>query len=470
MDHPVSGLLPATDRALRRRLAIEQRDGRVPSLVAGVVRDGALVWSAARGETGLVGPDTAGPDTQYRIGSISKTFTAALVMQLRDEGRLELTDPVERHLPGTAVAQTRLAALLSHSGGLAAETTGPWWERTDGTDRSLAEVLGDAPRRHREGRLFHYSNLGYGVLGEVVAALTGSSWQVAVDQRLLAPLGMSRTTSGPVIPYARGLAVHPWADLVLAEPEHHAGVLAPAGQLWSTVADLARWTQVLAGDRGDVVAAATVAEMAEPAAVADTPTGWATAYGLGLQVFLDTAGSRAGGRPRRLVGHTGSMPGFLATLWLSPEDGVAAVAMANATAGPALSRFVADLVDIVAAAEPAIPAVWAPSSDPDPALLTMAGLWHWGPAPFAVRITRGRQLHLFPVRGAGRESAFRPISADTWVGLDGYYRGETLRAHRDPAGRVTHLELASFVFTRAPYEPAAPVPGGVDPGGWTTGY
>lgn len=453
-------LLPATRAALFRRVAREQYNGRAPSLVAGVVRAGELAWTGGRGSTGVVG-GAPGADTQYRIGSVTKTFTAALVMQLRDAGRLRLTDTVDDHLPGTAVGDRRIAALLAHTAGVGAETAPPWWERTDGTARSLADVLGTDPAPLREGEAYHYSNLGYGVLGEVIAAITGTSWREAVRERLISPLGLERTTLRPVAPHANGLAVHPWADLVLTEPEEDAGMLAPAGQLWSTVADLATWAELLAGARPDVLAAATAAEMAGLATVSDDRTGWVGGHGLGLQLFRNGS--------RRLAGHTGSMPGFVATLWLSPDDGLAAMAMANATAGPAISRLVADLIELVAVAEPVEPDVWEPRSASDPHLLALVGPWYWGPTPFALRLMSGHDVELVALLGTGRQARFTPAGPDMWTGVDGYYRGETLRAVRGPGAEVTHLELASFVFTRAPYAPEAPVPGGVDGAGWHTG-
>src|SRR4051812_48386528 len=91
MPDPV---LPSTARTLLARVARTQKDGRAPSLVVGAVRDGGLVWSAGRGQ--VAEPHT---DVQYRLGSISKTVTAVLVMRLRNEGRLSLDDPLERHLP-----------------------------------------------------------------------------------------------------------------------------------------------------------------------------------------------------------------------------------------------------------------------------------------------------------------------------------------------------------------------------------
>ena len=463
-------LLPATTALLRHRLAREQADGRAASIVAGVVRGTQLEWSDRIGGTGLVGADAPADDLQYRIGSISKTFTAAQVMQLRDAGRLALDDTVEAHLPGTVVGDRTIASLLSHTGGLAAETTPPWWERTDGTARSLADVLGADPLVHRQDEVYHYSNTGYGVLGELVAAVTGRPWREALQRDLLDPLGLRRTTLRPEAPHARGLAVHPWADLVTPEPEHDAGVLAPAGQLWSTVADLAVWAAVLAGDHPEVLSAQAAEQMRGLAVVGDDAGGWTGGHGLGLQLLMDGAGSRAGGAPRRLSGHTGSMPGFVATLWISPEDRLAAVALANVTSGPAIARLVADLVDLVAVAEPRLPTAWAPASDADPRLLAVVGPWYWGPAALALRVGAGRDLALVSLAGRGRESRFVAAGDDAWTGRDGYYRGETLRVLRDGDGHPTHLDLGSFVFTRTPYDPAAPVPGGgVGPEGWTTG-
>jgi CubicO group peptidase (beta-lactamase class C family) len=260
-------VMATTEVQLAARLAAEQSERRLPSLVAGVVRDGALVWSGGRGRVNGATPTDS---TQYRCGSITKTFVAVCVLRLRDEGLLALTDPLERHLPGTGVGEVTVAQLLSHAAGLRAETAGPWWERTPGGDFAfIAAGTLTGGRRFDAGRRFHYSNVGFAVLGELVAQLRGAHWAEVVRRDLLAPLGMERTTTRPVAPHALGLAVHPWANVVLAEPEHDAGAMAPAGQLWTTVADLARWSAFLAGDGAGIVDPDSLAEMREPRALID---------------------------------------------------------------------------------------------------------------------------------------------------------------------------------------------------------
>ncbi|MDT0274634.1 serine hydrolase domain-containing protein [Blastococcus goldschmidtiae] len=435
-------VLPATARTLLARVARTQRDGRAPSLVAGVVRDGGLAWSAGRGA--VAEPHA---DVQYRLGSISKTVTAVLVMRLRDEGRLSLDDPLERHLPGTPLGGRTIGQLLSHLAGASAESPGGWWERVPGG--SLADLaLGEDDVVLGAARRFHYSNLGFGLLGELVARQRGTSWDDAVHAEVLAPLGMTRTSPRPSGAAAEGRAVHPWADAVLPEPEHHAGVMAAAGQLWATLADLGRFAAFLLGDTAEVLDPATLEEMTEPAGVDSSAAGW-SAYGLGLQVM------RVDGR--RLVGHGGSMPGFLAGVFVDRDEQTGAVSLANATAGvePVVLGLLADL----RAAEPRIVDAWTPSPSPVP--LESLGVWFWGVSPSVLRAVGGGRLHLGPLPGrGGRASRFEQRADGRWVGLDGYYAGETLRIAED------HLDLGTFIFTRTPYDPAAPVPGGVDERGW----
>lgn len=437
-------LLPSTQRTLLARVARAQRDGRVPSLVAGVVRDGTLAWHAARGDVSGTDPR----DVQYRIGSITKTVCAVTVLRLRDEGLLDLDDQLDRHLPGTPLGDRTVGALLAHLGGAGSESPGAWWERAPGG--SLAELdLGDDDRVLPAARRFHYSNLGFGLLGELVARLRGRPWDDVARDEVLAPLGMTRTTPRPQAPAAQGRAVHPWAELTLPEPEHHAGVMAPAGQLWCTATDLARLGAFLLGDTGDVLSPATVEQMTVPAGVDPSSPVWA-AYGLGVQVLRLDDGVT-------LVGHGGSMPGFLAGLWVDREERTGAFAMGNTTAGLD-SGLSAGLLADLRAAEPRIVDPWRPEPSPiDPDLL---GPWFWGPSPYALRAVPGGLLHLGGLGRPGRSSRFRPGPDGTWIGLDGYFAGETLRPAHD------HLWLATFVFTRTPYDPAAPVPGGVDPRGW----
>ncbi|MGW3041358.1 serine hydrolase domain-containing protein [Kitasatospora sp. NPDC001159] len=456
MTDQLDELLPTTRRALLHRIAVAQAEGRTPSLVAGVVRDGRLVWSGARS---MIDGHAPTPDVQYRIGSLTKTFVAVLVLRLRDEGLLDLSDPLARHLPGTAADDATLAQLLAHSGGLAAETPEPWWERTEG---SLRPGLGDLlerenPLKHPAGRRHHYSNPGYALLGALVEKLRGEPWGEVLRRELLAPLGMDRTTLLPEHPHAGGFAVHPWADVMLPEPLTDTGLMGPAGQLWSTGADLARWAAFLAAGDDKVLRAESLAEMRRPA-VGPDDAAWTSGYGLGLQLRRHEG--------RLLYGHSGSMPGFTAGLWVSEDDGLAAFALSNATSGAKTPLLAAQLITTTAEHEPRLPEPWRPLSEVDEDLLALTGPWYWGAAPNALRLKADHVLELTELASGRRGSRFRPQPDGTWIGLDNYYAGETLRVVRGADGTVSHLDVGSFVYTREPYGPAGVVPGGVDPQGW----
>ena len=450
-------MLQTTKFALLRRIAAVQADSRAPSLVAAVIRDGAVAWTGVRGKVAGTAPTT---DVQYRIGSITKTFIAVLVMRLRDEGRLDLNDPLDKHVPGTSFGEVTIAQLLSHTGGLTSESPGAWWERAEGDDwAALESSLATDAVRHRPGARFHYTNVGYGVLGELVARARGASWLDVLTAEILTPLEMARTSPQPQAPAALGWAVHPFADVLLNEPTPDSGAMAPAGQLWSTVTDLARWARFITGDTGDVLHPDTVAEMRTPIHVDDNDA-WTMGYGLGFEAI------RLGGR--RLSGHSGSMPGFLASVLVDWRTGTGALAMANSTSGVPIVTMASELINIVEEHEPSLPAEWEPMAEADPALLALTGLWHWGPTPYLLRLLPEGWLRLAPVSGIGRQSRFRPAGKDSWTGLDGYYAGETLSLRRHADGSPSHFDLATFVFTREPYGTPEAIPGGVDDQGWRT--
>lgn len=244
---------PALERELRRRLVAAQREWRSPGVSAGVVRDGRLIWSghvgsARVGEAGADGTAAAdsvaavdaNDDTQFMIGSVTKTFTALVVMSLRDEGRLDLDDTLGDHLSGQQHARVPLRQMLAHASGLQREPVGNIWESLVAPDRDaflagVEQAEQVLPAHHA----FHYSNLAYGLLGQVVESVTGREWDDLVRERVLEPLGMTRTELVPASDRAFGYQVDPFAGTVTQEPLFTLNATAPLGGLWSSVADMA---------------------------------------------------------------------------------------------------------------------------------------------------------------------------------------------------------------------------------------
>lgn len=445
-------VLEPTAVRLEASLARVQAHGRLPSVVAGVARAGELTWVGARGTAVRDGETArATADTQYRIGSITKTFTAALILQLRDRGLLDLSDRAGTYVPEGPLEDADLRGLLSHRAGVRAEPAGPWWERSEGMSyESLIAAHADLePRVLAAGERYHYSNLAYAVLGRVVEKVHGAPWAEVVTDRLLGPAGMTRTTYGEQPPHAHGYSVEATTGLVTAEPHQDTRAMAPAGQMWSTVADLARWVQLLTEPDPAVLSAEAVTLMASPQS-ADPDENLTGAYGLGLRL--------SGPGPPILVGHGGSMPGFQAGVFLDRRSGVGAVVLANGGYGLDVEAVPRSLIETVLECEPPVPPEWVPTAHVHPAIRELLGTWHWGNAPYEITYDNDGGLLLTP-RNGSKAGRFVPTGPDTWVGRSGYYTGETMRAVRDAAGVISHLDIATFCFTRVPYDPAVPVPG-----------
>lgn len=445
------GVLRPTANRLLSIVATEQVAGRLPALVAGVVRAGELVWFGSHGSlVSRTGDAEPTAQTQFRIGSITKTLTAMLVMQLRDVGLLDLSDRLEVHLPGVAYGDRTLRQLLSHSSGMQAEPRGTWWERSPGVSYdALAGTLDDSAAVFPVGERFHYSNLAFALLGEVVARTTGTSWAAALESRLLRPLGMHRTSTRPTDPVASGFSIHAFAGTLTNEPAQDTRAMGPAGQVWSTVIDLTRYAAFLADPDPAVISPDTMREMT--IAQSGVPDDASGAYGLGLQL--------ARAESRTYVGHTGSMPGFLAGLFVDRARRTGAVCLANGTIGLRCQGLPLDLLRVLEEQEPSIPLAWEPVREVSAPVLEVLGLWHWGNTAITFSYD-GTALVSKALGSREPWCILRSAGTDRFVGSSGYLDGETLEVVRRADGSISHLEAATFVFTRIPYDPEAPIPGG----------
>jgi len=303
----------------------------LPGLSMGIVHDQTLIWSGGFGWADVERREPATADTLYRIGSITKLFTATALLILRDEGRLHLDDPLTAHLPwfqmkAAADAGTiTVRHLLTHTSGLPREGAFPYF--TDSRFPTLDEIRARLPMQERplpvETR-WKYSNLGATLAGEVVGAVAGEPYVDFVRRRILAPLGMTATlvaTPEPGHPrlatgYARrllGSAPTPFNDL---------RGLTAAGNMTTSVTDLARFAmlQLRGGPAGgaQILAGRTLAEMHR---VHWLEPEWQAGWGLGFRLLRV--------RGKTLVGHGGALRGFRSNLQICPADRIAVVAFVN---------------------------------------------------------------------------------------------------------------------------------------------
>ncbi|MFB7474039.1 serine hydrolase domain-containing protein [Kitasatospora sp. NPDC056184] len=333
----------ASDAATRVDLSPELRavvePGATTAALAETRENGRRTWRDSAGVTDLDSRRPARADGRFRIGSVTKTFVSTVVLQLVDEGKLRLDDPVERHLPGVVPngGAITLRHLLNHTSGLddylddprflfkgeeslRTFLAGRRWQ--DYRPAELIEAGVGRPPHFPPGRGWHYSNTNYILVGEVVRKVTGHRWQREVERRIVEPLRLKDTVfpgSSPGVPgpHAHGYARLPEGpvDITLINPT----VGDAAGNGISTTADLNRFHAALFG--GALLSPARFAEMTTVVPATDLDAH----YGLGLIRYDLPCGE--------VWGHTGGVPGY-STVWLGSKDGTRQFALSfNDVAG-----------------------------------------------------------------------------------------------------------------------------------------
>lgn len=375
--------LPLT-QAIRNADAAADRflEGKhIPGVVYGVVAGGELVHARGLG-TLRVGTD-APPDADsvFRIASMTKSFTAATILALRDDGHLRLDDPVAAFVSDLADLRgpTRdsppitIRHLLTMTAGF--PTDDPWGDRQQALDLdAFAALLRSGPSfAWTPGLRFEYSNLGYGILGRVIAAAGSGEYRDVIRERILEPLGMQATTyERGEVPPARLANGYLWRDDgYVDEPIDGYGALASMGGVFTSVRDLARWVEGFTDafpprdepDGSHPLSRATRREMQQiqvtigPTVEAGAPDVAsrvvASGYGFGLFIEDDV-------RFGRIVAHSGGYPGFGSNMRWQPSSGLGVIVVANHRYAPA-TFLATELHVALMTAQPVRPRVLRPS-------------------------------------------------------------------------------------------------------------
>jgi CubicO group peptidase (beta-lactamase class C family) len=426
---------------LERLVRQAQREKRAPSVSAAVLREGELIWETAVGVADVEADLEATPDTQYRIGSITKTFTAAAIMQLRDAGKLDLEDTLDRHVEGAAHTPT-IRRLLSHASGLQRETQDDsWLTLRFAPPDELVETLAEAELVLPSGARFHYSNLAFALLGIVVERVSGMPYPDYVRERLFEPVGLTRVSFEPDPPAAKGYLAQPYADGVWDAIGVETGAWASAGQLWGTAGDICRWGAFLAAPDESVLAPASAEEMRTVQAIADHER-WLSGYGLGLGLYRDG--------DRILAGHGGSMPGFIATLEFSASEKVVVTALTNESEAD-LSELGVALLGTTIEEWPVAPETWRIGEPPPVDVVPLLGIWYMEAARLVFRWRDGKLEARFDGIPDWRPSSVYEREADDrWRTVSGPEHGEALRIVRAEDGSVERMVWAGYPVTREP--------------------
>jgi CubicO group peptidase (beta-lactamase class C family) len=440
----VTALLDTTTRSLHGIALGKQREGRVPGLFAGVARGGSLIWGEGVGLADLAEERPPSADDQFLIASNTKTFIAVMVMQLRDEGRLSLDDLLGDHVPEVSHPLT-IRQCLAHVSGMAREPLGDVWETLENpTAKELRRDFDDVERVLRPHDHWHYSNVVYAMLGQLIEELDGRSWEESLRTRLLDPLEMTRTSNGfDDGPHVSGYYVAPYDDVPRPEPVMDLKGLAPCGGLASTAHDLAKWSAFVA-DPGDLLSADTIEEMCQPQILLTTDA-WNAAMGLGF--FLIRSGTG-----RTYVGHTGGMPGHITGVFTHRESGTGGIALMNNTAPPPPDAFAIELADHVVEHDPVDDRPWRPGTLIPDEYRGLLGRWFSEGQPFVFWVEQGELKARIdkPTAAKLTPSRFVKVSDDVHRDVAGRERGELLRVTRAADGSVVQLNWATYLFTREP--------------------
>ncbi len=331
----------------------------IPAISAAIVHDQELVWSGAVGLADVETQRAATSETLYSICSISKLFTSVALMQLRDQGKVDLRDPVSKHLPWYAVAQkyedsspVTIEGMLTHSAGLPRESDHPYWSGPEYPFPTKSEVIAGLKNQetlYSSRTKYQYSNLGLSLAGYVVEEASGQPYHEYVQEHILDRLGMSDTYSEMPDQHVGGQLATGYSGITrdgsrVEAPFFQAKGIAPAAGYASTVDDLAKfamWQFRTRGDREEILHGYTLAEMQRTHFVDPDND---TKRGIGFSV------SRRDGKT--WVGHGGSCPGFQTTFTMQNDEKIAVIAFLNARENPGkYARGVYDLVaDAVLAA------------------------------------------------------------------------------------------------------------------------
>jgi CubicO group peptidase (beta-lactamase class C family) len=295
-----------------------------PGLAIGVVHDGTLRDARGYGLANLEWGAPIGSDTVFRLGSLTKQFTAMAIMLLCEENRLALDDALTTHLPAYPIGGQTITVeqLLTHTAGITDYTGLPEFtehkHHPDMAPAEIAAVFQQYPLEFVPGSRFRYSNSGYVLLGMIVEAISGVSYAEFVRSRIFAPLGMHQScylSNEPIVRHRasgyvtteQGYQNAPFANMTLPYA---------AGALGSSVQDLARWDMALRENR--LVRPSTLERMHTPVRL----LGGGTAnYGFGWMI-----GAYEG---RRVMYHGGGINGFVTSMYHWLDDHVTVIALAN---------------------------------------------------------------------------------------------------------------------------------------------
>lgn len=330
------GAQPQPDEALRMERAVELRAAGGSFMGAVLVaRDGKPVISKGYGPAHLKSPTLNTPRTRFRLGSVTKQFTAASVLLLAERGKLKLEDPISKHIVDAPVAwkEVTVLHLLNHTSGIANYTDFPDYSATKGTPVTPVQLVArfrDKPLDFPPGTRFNYSNSGYALLGLLIERASGRTYAEFVRDNIFVPLQMNDSGYAPSNQGVEGHASGHGIDMggvAIPAPFIDMSIPFAAGALHSTAEDMLRWQVGLFN--GKLLSADSLRRMTTP---------YLNGYGLGVAVGSEPDGDQ-------VISHRGGIEGFNSRVTYVPADRLTVIVLANLN-GRAADDIATDLLKI----------------------------------------------------------------------------------------------------------------------------
>ena len=460
VDHIIEKLIPDIEQLSGDKVA----EHRLPGIAVGLVRDQELAWWGGFGCADLETGRKPDQHSVARVASVTKTFTTTAIMQLRDAGKLGLDDPLIQHIPkfsevraeADGVEGVTVRRLLTHRSGLVTESPVHGWAAL--RFPSIDEILGALPDTGiviPQDSAWKYSNLGFALLGEVIHRLTGQACTEYIREHILDPLGLTSTAFDLTDELKErafvGYNPTPFQDRPERAPYAHLNGLAAAGQLQSTVHDLAKWVSFQFGSEGNgddgagVLDPRTLAEIQRPRYMEPD---WSAGQCLCWRAV------RVGDRVYH--SHGGGIHGFGTQVWFNVPSRTGAIVLINMWPPHGGLELAQELLEMVLGAD----AETCPAPIPIPLEATPDGLerflGHYYAEPgIQVNIEyRDGELRLAPSAGLAYSLHAPAVleatdREDEWLVRGGRGAGERAVFTFDDDGDVMSYALGGFVFKRS---------------------
>jgi len=388
-----------------------------------VARGNDILFSKGYGFANLEWDVPDSPSTKFRLGSVTKQFTAASILLLEERGKLKVDDPVKKHLPDAPPAwdKVTLFHLLTHTSGIPSFTGFPDYQSTETVASPVEKTVArfrDKPLEFQPGEKWNYSNSGYVLLGYLIEKISGQSYDKFVQENIFTPLGMTSSgyDSNTAIIRHRAAGYTPSPSGPVNTGFIHMSIPHAAGALYSTTEDLVRWEQGLFG--GKLLSAASLEKMT-------TPFKDDYAFGLGVRTV----------KGHKVISHGGGIEGFNTLLAYYPDDKMTVVVLANLN-GSAPDQIAEMLANIVHGEKVQLPSERKEITVSPKILGEYAGTYELEPGFSVVMTLEGNQL----MTQATGQPKF-PLFAESETKFYLKVVDAQVEFFRDGKGTVTHLML-----------------------------